>query len=504
MVEPKSKKAFYFTVFILPCLILYIMFFIRPFFNGIGISLTNWDGLTPKTPISMEKDAFEKLILNKLKNQADKEYILKFYFYDENDGCYKRYSVGGLSRRKLEKTVKKSGYEPELNRFVGLENYRKVFTGKVKQDFYPHFYEQVKYNKTSELPLAISKKEMDSEIMTNCKNDADKLLIQKAYSEYDSESKVYRLVSEYDDFEITTPLYDISGISENDLDSFVSKATQLARDGKSTELDVLVNNVCETNEFSGDNKIVVKEAAEGLLRSAEVKNVLAETWVLKKFNMGVTGFTLFFALFSVAGINFLAFALALALDAGIFGQKVLRTVFFLPNVLSMVIVALIWSLLFNQLLPALTGIQQWVGDPAKTPWLLVSVAIWQGCGYYMIVYLAGLQNIPSEIVEAAKIDGTSVLQRFKYITLPMMIPSITISLFLSIANALKSFDLMYAMIGPTGYATGTVPFVYDIYFDAFSNHQAGMATAKAMVLFIVIFVVTGIQLFTMKRKEIEQ
>ena len=220
-------------------------------------------------------------------------------------------------------------------------------------------------------------------------------------------------------------------------------------------------------------------------------------------NMGVIGFTLFFAFFSVIGINFVAFCLALALDSGIKGQKIFRTIFFLPNVLSMIIVALIWSMLFVQLLPAVTGIEQWISDSAKTPWLLVLVAVWQGCGYYMIVYLAGLQNIPVDVIEAAKIDGATGWQRFRYVTLPLMIPSLTISLFLSIANALKSFDLIYAMIGSTGYATGTVPFVMDIYFDAFSLKQAGLATAKAMVLFVVIVLVTGIQLFTMKRKEVE-
>ena len=79
----------------------------------------------------------------------------------------------------------------------------------------------------------------------------------------------------------------------------------------------------------------------------------------------------------------------------------------------------------------------------------------------------------------------------------------TISLFLTIANALKSFDLIYAMIGRAGYATGTVPFVMDIYFDAFSKKLAGLATAKAMVLFVVIVLITGVQLFIMKRKEVE-
>jgi len=159
-------------------------------------------------------------------------------------------------------------------------------------------------------------------------------------------------------------------------------------------------------------------------------------------------------------------------------------------------------MLFVQLLPAITGIETWVSDSHKTPWLLVLVAVWQGAGYYMIVYLAGLQNIPTEVIEAAMMDGATGWQRFRMITFPLMIPSLTISLFLTIANAFKSFDLIYALFGPTGYSTGTVPIVMDIYFDAFANKQAGLANAKAMILFLVIVIVTGIQLITMKKKEI--
>ena len=172
--------------------------------------------------------------------------------------------------------------------------------------------------------------------------------------------------------------------------------------------------------------------------------------------------------------------------------------------MSMIIVALIWSSIFSILLPKITGIDLWLSDPKKTPWLLVLIAVWQGCGYYMIVYLAGLQNIPTDVIEAAYIDGVTMWQQFKYITLPLILPAVTISLFLSIANALKTFDLMYAIIGPTGRSTGTIPYVYDIYFDAFAQKQAGLATAKAMLLFVVIFAVTGLQLFLMKRKEVEQ
>ena len=99
MVESKSKKAFYFTAFILPCLVLYSIFCITPFTRGIGISLTNWDGLTPKTPIILEKSEFESKILSKIKNEADLKYVIGekdengnyingIYSYDKSDNCY--------------------------------------------------------------------------------------------------------------------------------------------------------------------------------------------------------------------------------------------------------------------------------------------------------------------------------------------------------------------------------------------------------------------------------
>ncbi len=508
MVEARSRKIFYFSAFILPCLVLYLLFFIVPFGRGVGISLTNWDGLTPKTPIIMEKTEFESKILSSPKlKEKDREYLLSLYSLDPSDNSYKRLSVSGMQKYKLERTVRKTGYEPERNRFVGLENYKKIFTGNVAKNFYPHTTLIQKFTKTSELPGFISEKEFKREIIRNAKSEEDSELLSSVYI-YDSNKERYELDSSYDEFDALTPLWEIqelgSGrISESKMDDFIRslKASVIEEDEEAVAR--LVSDFSEKNRLSAESKATVETAGKDLVKISSVKVALSRAWIIKSRNLGVIGFTLFFAVFSVIGINVLAFVLALALDTGIRGQKVLRTIFFLPNVLSMIIVALIWSMLFVQLLPAITGVEKWISDPNKTPWLLVFVAVWQGCGYYMIVYLAGLQNIPTEIIEAAKIDGATGWQRFSYITLPMMIPSLTISLFLTIANALKSFDLIYAMIGPTGYATGTVPFVMDIYFDAFSLKQAGLATAKAMVLFFVIVIITGIQLYTMKRKEIE-
>jgi raffinose/stachyose/melibiose transport system permease protein len=206
--------------------------------------------------------------------------------------------------------------------------------------------------------------------------------------------------------------------------------------------------------------------------------------------------------FTVVFANLLAFLLALALDQKLKSRHLLRTVFFLPNVLSMIVVALVWSFVFFNLMPALTGIELWMGDPAKAPWLIVMVQVWRDAGYLMVIYLAGLQSIPTDVHEAALIDGARWGQKLRYVVLPLLLPALTICLFLSLSNSMKCFDLVYAMVGPSGYALGTVPFVMDIFFDAFAKRLAGLATAKAMLLFFAILIITGIQLTVMKRREV--
>ncbi|MGP1457865.1 MAG: carbohydrate ABC transporter permease [Treponema sp.] len=508
MVEKRITKGFYFTAFILPCMLLYGIFCIVPFVRGIGISLTNWDGLTPKTPIVLEKSEFEERILSKIKTERDKTFVMSIYSFSAADGTYRRLSVSGLKKIKLERIIKSTGYEPEYNRFVGLANYKQIFAGQVGTDFYPHKTKIEKFTKTSALPRSIAKVDFENEVLKEAAAHADwTAKLQDAY-EYDAEKRSYRRTESYDEKKAVRTVLNLAEIQEAGsegeaaVDDFTRGLEASFAEGKSA-FDEAAAEFSSARGLSPASSAALSKAAAALYSIYELKNILASSWTLTEFNMGVVGFTLFFAVFSVIGINTLAFVLAMALDTGIRGQKALRTIFFLPNMLSMIIVALIWSMLFNQLLPALTGIDKWISDSHKTPWLLVLVSVWQGAGYYMIVYLAGLQNIPTEVVEAARIDGATGWQRFRFITLPLMVPSMTISLFLTIANALKSFDLIYAMIGRAGYATGTVPFVMDIYFDAFSKKLAGLATAKAMVLFVVIVLITGVQLFIMKRKEVE-
>lgn len=505
MVESKLKKHGYFIAFILPCVILYTFFFIYPFLRGIAISTTNWDGLTPKTPISVSKNEFESLVLHKIKKTSDKDYLLSVYSLNDDMNTYSRLSVNGFERMKIERILSSAGYAPEKNRFVGLQNYADIITGKVKDTFYPQKYTEVYYNAASSLPSRIEAKKADKEILKNTSPEN----IDVFFAHYAKNDDFYVLKPEYSSFDIEELIWSIPEhtegfISDAAIDECIRSIHTAAlaqdEDAMHTALSVFLN----THSLSRTSSETVKQASSRLFELGNFRNLLSSMWTAEKTKMGVVGFTFFFAFFSVIGINLVAFLLALVLDSGIPGQKILRTIFFLPNVLSMIIVALIWKMLFYQILPAVSGIDIWLSDASKAPWLLVAVATWQGCGYYMIVYLAGLQNIPTEVIEASRIDGAGSFQRFRFITLPLIVPAITISLFLTIANALKSFDLIYAMVGPSGYATSTVPFVLDIYYEAFAQRQAGMATSKALLLFLVILLITGLQLYVMKKREVEQ
>ncbi|HDK26817.1 MAG TPA: sugar ABC transporter permease [Candidatus Atribacteria bacterium] len=219
-------------------------------------------------------------------------------------------------------------------------------------------------------------------------------------------------------------------------------------------------------------------------------------------------FTFKYAILNVIFINILAFALALMLDRTVKGIGFLRSIFFMPNVISMVIVGFIWQFIFMNVVGEVskfTGLpflnQSWLGDPNIALYSVTLVSVWRGTGYMMIIYLAGLQTINSEIIDASRIDGASNWGKFIYIILPLMIPSINICLFMTIANSFKMFDLVFAMTrGGPGYATEVISL--NIYNEAFLNDRYGYGIAKAVVLAIIIMIVTYIQLKALKKKEV--
>jgi raffinose/stachyose/melibiose transport system permease protein len=505
MVESRLKRWLHYLAFVLPALAAYALFFLNPFAQGIRISFTNWDGRTPRTPISLPKEEFERRILAKIADEGDRSYLLRIYSLDPADGQYKRLELTGGRRNRVARILGRIDYRPETYRIVGLRNFIDIFTGGVEERFYPRTFLQVNYNENSALPAEIPAAKFEKNFLAAL-SQAERALALQFYSPAGGR---YALNTEYDEFSLEDRIWllpevaALAKVPSADVDALIAAVKEAGLKEDRDALAAAVAAFISGHELSKASAARTKEASAAIFALGELKHLLATRWVEHKFQMGVVGFTLFFTLFNVLFSNLLAFGLALALDMKLKSRNFLRTIFFLPNVLSMIVVALIWSFVFFNLLPRLTGIALWMGDPAKAPWLIVMVQVWREAGYLMVIYLAGLQNIPIDVHEAALIDGAGAGKKLRYVILPLLVPALTICLFLSLSNSLKSFDLVYAMVGPSGYAVGTVPFVMDIFFDAFAKRLAGLGTAKAMLLFLLIALLTGIQLTVMKRREVK-
>jgi len=507
MVESRFRRELFFWIFVLPALAAYALFFLYPFAQGIRISFTNWDGLTPRAPISLPQAEFESRILERLPRPADREFLLSVYRLDPADGLYKRYELTGARRYRVYAALRSAGYQPENYRWVGLANHLAIFTGRVEERFYPRRFVKRNFNPDSGLPAVIPVWDFERVFLPQLGSEEERAF---ARSFFEASPAGYALRPEYDEFTLEDRVWLLpevdreASVPSGEVDRLLAevKSAGLAQDRAA--LEQAVGGFLERNRLSAASAAQARAAGERIYGLGRLKSMLAAAWVQQDFDLGVVGFTLFFTFFNVLGSNLLAFFLAMALDARLKSRNVLRSVFFLPNVLSMVVVALVWSFVFYHLLPALTGIDKWMGDPAKAPWLIVAVQVWRESGYLMVIYLAGLQTIPADVLEAAMIDGTGFWGRLRRITLPLLVPAFTVCLFLSLSNSLKCFDLVYAMVGPSGYAVGTVPLVMDIFFDAFAKRLAGLATAKAILLFLAIVLITGIQLSVMKRREVQQ
>ena len=213
-------------------------------------------------------------------------------------------------------------------------------------------------------------------------------------------------------------------------------------------------------------------------------------------------FTVKFTVVSVITINVLAFCLALVLTKAIKGTSFFRTVFFMPNLIGGIVLGYIWNLLINSVL----GIFGYdiTYDAKFGFWGLVFLMNWQLIGYMMVIYIAGIQNIPKELNEAARIDGASSFNILKNVTIPMVMPSVTICLFLTLTNSFKLFDQNLALTGGAP-ARETSMLALDI-FNTFYGRIGwqGVGQAKAVVFFLIVATIAFIQLKITARKEVEQ
>mgnify|MGYP001851342953 FL=1 len=213
-------------------------------------------------------------------------------------------------------------------------------------------------------------------------------------------------------------------------------------------------------------------------------------------------YTALFAVVSLVVINVFAFLLALALTQSMRGTNLFRTVFFMPNLIGGIVLGYIWQLIFNGILAPYgkaLALNEWYGFVG-----LVILVAWQQIGYMMIIYIAGLQSIPGDIMEAASIDGAGSLYRLFKITIPMMMPSITICTFLSITNGFKLFDQNLSLTAgePSKMSEMMALNIYNTFFGR--TGWEGVGQAKAVLFFILVVGIGLIQLRITRSKEVQQ
>ena len=213
-------------------------------------------------------------------------------------------------------------------------------------------------------------------------------------------------------------------------------------------------------------------------------------------------YTALFTVVSVLTINVFAFTIAMLLTKAIKGTNLFRTVFFMPNLIGGIVLGYIWQLILNGVL--LYFDRTLTYSATYGFWGLIILMNWQQIGYMMIIYIAGIQNIPGELVEAAKIDGASKWQILKNVTIPMLMPSITICSFLSLTNGFKLFDQNMALTGgaPSDKSQMLALNIFDTFYGR--TGWEGVGQAKAVIFFILVAAIAIIQLRATRSKEVQQ
>ncbi|MGI5989064.1 MAG: carbohydrate ABC transporter permease [Lachnospiraceae bacterium] len=213
-------------------------------------------------------------------------------------------------------------------------------------------------------------------------------------------------------------------------------------------------------------------------------------------------YTTLFTIVTVILINFLAFVVALALTKKIKGAYAFRTIFFMPNLIGGIVLGYIWSLLLNGILAFWDKTLTYSATYGF--WGMVILLLWQQVGYMMIIYIAGLQNIPGELIEAAKIDGATKWQQLRYVTLPMLRSSITVCTFLTITNGFKLFDQNLALTNgePSEKSEMLALNIYNTFYGR--PGWEGVGQAKAVIFFLIVGAVALTQNYLSRRKEVQQ
>lgn len=221
------------------------------------------------------------------------------------------------------------------------------------------------------------------------------------------------------------------------------------------------------------------------------------------------GVTARYVFFTVLLTNGVAMGLALLVSSEIKGQNFFRVGFFTPNLIGGIILGYIWQFIFIRMVPFVGQAlnipflsSSWLADPGRALWALVLVSVWQGSGYMMLIYTAGLMGIPNNLLEAADLEGATGLEKLFKIKVPLMVPSFTISLFLTIRNSFMVYDLNVALT-EGGPFRSTEMMSLQIFNEAFTRRNFATAQSQAMILFAIVAMITVAQVLAMKKLEVE-
>ena len=238
------------------------------------------------------------------------------------------------------------------------------------------------------------------------------------------------------------------------------------------------------------------------------------TWVgLANYRAAITvtsfqrafGFTVLFAVVSILSINILAFALAVLLTQKLRGTNVFRTVFFMPNLIGGIVLGYIWQILINCVMTILEQPLLALNATAGY-WGLIILMGWQQIGYMMIIYIAGLQNVPDSLIEAAEIDGANRLQTLFKIKIPMVMSSVTICIFLTLTNSFKLFDQNLALTGgdPNHMTDMMALNIYNTFYARSGMQWKGYGQAKAVIFCALVIFISLFQLRATRSREVQQ
>lgn len=227
------------------------------------------------------------------------------------------------------------------------------------------------------------------------------------------------------------------------------------------------------------------------------EKLLADQTYLHSFFLTVA-----FAAVTIILINIIAFAIAMALTKELKGTNIFRTVFFMPNLIGGIILGYVWQLLLNGILAMFDRTLTYSATYGF--WGLVILTLWQQVGYMMVIYIAGIQNIPGELIEAAKIDGATSPQILKNVIIPMVMPSITICTFLTLTNGFKLFDQNLALTNgaPSKASEMLALNIYNTFYGR--TGYEGVGQAKAVIFFIIVTIIAMVQNRLTTSKEVQQ